>query len=702
MSRPRTRRDDVVETLHGHQVEDPYRWLEDPDSDETRAWVQAQNAHTREHLDALPAREWFGPTMEAIVRRPRAGTPDKVAGRYVVSRSDGRTQQSVWWVADSLEDLRAGGGRVLLDPNTFSEDGTSSLVDYSASKDDRWLSYLVSDGGSDWNSIHRLDLTNGETVAEVLTKVKFSQVTWLPDHRSFVYQYFPTEGSGVGTETAALPVAELRVHRLDTPQEDDELLLSFPQDATVMSWPELSHDGRWLSVMVLRGSSEDNRLWVLPVRTDDGRTVIGDPVKVVDEAVARWEPVRFDGDRLLVRTDHEAPMGRVVSIDLRSLPGTGVPPLVDVVPEQASALIDATAVGQEILTVHLVDAQPAVSRHSLDGRGLGGVDVPGGSVTAVHGDVGDHEVFIGTTSVTRASTAYRLDLTSGQVTELTGLEPEGDSSWAPPAVVAERRRATSADGTEVPYFLLRPEGAPTGPRPTLLYGYGGFNIPELAQYRPVFAGWLSAGGVVVIANLRGGGEYGSEWHDAGRLARKPNVFTDFAAVGDHLVAEGVTTHAQLALHGGSNGGLLVGATVNRRPDLAAVALPAVGVMDMLRFHLFTVGRAWVSDFGSPEDPEMFEVLRAYSPLHNLEKGAVYPATLVTTGDHDDRVVPGHSFKYTAALQHAQGGDAPVLARIETSTGHSLGKPLSVVAAETADVLAFAAAHTGLVPGRPQG
>jgi prolyl oligopeptidase len=264
--------------------------------------------------------------------------------------------------------------------------------------------------------------------------------------------------------------------------------------------------------------------------------------------------------------------------------------------------------------------------------------------------------------------------------------------------VTTRRRATSADGTEVPYFLVRREDQPADrPAPTLLYGYGGFGIPELATYRPIFAGWLAAGGVVAIANLRGGGEFGTAWHDAGRLERKQNVFDDFAAVAEHLVADHVTTPAQLALHGGSNGGLLVGATLTQRPDLAAVALPAVGVMDMLRFHLFTVGAAWVSDFGSPEDPDELETLLAYSPLHNIEEGTAYPATLVVTGDHDDRVVPAHSFKFTAALQHAQGGDAPVLARIETSTGHSLGKPLSAVAAETADLLTFAAEHTGLDP-----
>jgi len=301
-------------------------------------------------------------------------------------------------------------------------------------------------------------------------------------------------------------------------------------------------------------------------------------------------------------------------------------------------------------------------------------------------------------ALTSRQTPYRLELPDGAVAEVDGLAPQGATRWSPPKVVVERRRATSKDGTQVPYFLARRDDVELdGPRPTLLYGYGGFNVPILAEFRAVFAGWLAAGGVLAIANLRGGSEYGATWHDAGRLRAKQNVFDDFAAVGDHLVEQGVTTHQQLALHGGSNGGLLVAATMLQRPDLAAAAMPAVGVLDMLRFHLFTIGAAWISDYGSPDDPEMFEVLRAYSPLHNVEDGRPYPATLVLTGDHDDRVVPAHSFKFTATLQRAQGGDAPVLARIETAAGHGVGKASAVVAAETADILAFAAEHTGLVP-----
>src|SRR3954452_7879360 len=696
MRPPVTRQDDTVESLHGHEVADPYRWLEDPDSDETRAWVAAQNRAARAHLDALPSRAWFSATMRAVVERPRAGTPEKVGGRYVVSRNDGTQQQDLWFVGDTLEEL-LHGSRLLIDPNRFSADGTSSLAGYNASRDGRWLAYLVSDGGSDWTTIRLLELGSGREIDDVVTKVKFSEATWLPDHSSYLYLHFPTEGSGVGTEAGALPGGELRRHYVGEAQETDELVLGSPDDPQLMITPWLSHDGRWLVVAINEGTSEKNRLWVYPVSTDSGAAIIGKPLKVADEPVARLDPVRTDGSHLYLLTDHEAPLGRVVRLDLDAFADSGTAELVDVVPESGHLLEHVEAVGDELLTVHLVDVQPRVSRCTLDGR-LSPVEVHGGSLVALHGDVGDDEVFMGLSSVTRISTSYRLHLGSGEVTELD-LAPTGDTSWEPPAVVTERRRATSRDGTEVPYFLVRrADLSGDGPRPTMLYGYGGFTIPVLASYRPAFVGWLAAGGVLAVANLRGGSELGTAWHEAGRLRDKQNVFDDFAAVADRLVADGVTTHGQLAVHGGSNGGLLVGATLTQRPDLAAAALPAVGVLDMLRFHLFTIGAAWTSDYGSPEDPEMFEVLRAYSPLHNVVPGTAYPATLVLTGDHDDRVVPAHSFKFTAALQHAQGGEAPVLARIETSTGHGLGKPSSVVAEETADLLAFAAEHTGLVPG----
>jgi prolyl oligopeptidase len=693
---PQTRRDGTVESLHGQEVADPYRWLEDPDSEETRAWVAAQNAFCRRHLDSLASRGWFHATMRQVVGTPRSGAPDFAGERYLVSRNDGSLAQDQWFVADSLDELRAGG-RLLVDANTFSADGTSSLAGYDVSRDGRLLAYQVSDGGSDWTTLRVKDIATGEDLPDVLTKVKFSEATWLPDG-SFLYLHFPTEGQGRGTEADALPAGRLRRHVLGTPQESDAVVWELPDEPRVIPEPKLSHDGRWLAVHFAEGTSEKNRLWVYPVSTDAGTSHLGEPVKVVDEVRAAFRVVRTDGDELLLHTDEAAPSGRVVRAPI----ATGAAEsLRDVVPEEEAALEAVVAAGEELLAVHLVDAQPRITRFALDGTRLGTVAVEGGAVLVVRAEAGRDEAFIAMSTLTTRLTPYHLQLPSGTVMALDDLAPKSADPWPAPEVVLERRRATSKDGTEVPYFLARRADVDLDePRPTLLYGYGGFNIPILADFRPVFAGWLAAGGVLAIANLRGGSEYGAAWHDAGRLRNKQNVFDDFAAVGDHLVDQGVTTHEQLALHGGSNGGLLVAATLLQRPDLAAAAMPAVGVLDMLRFHLFTIGAAWVSDYGSPEDPEMFEVLRRYSPLHNVEEGRSYPATLVLTGDHDDRVVPAHSFKFTAALQRGQGGEAPVLARIETAAGHGVGKASAVVAAETADILAFAAEHTGLVPGRP--
>jgi prolyl oligopeptidase len=372
-----------------------------------------------------------------------------------------------------------------------------------------------------------------------------------------------------------------------------------------------------------------------------------------------------------------------------------------VVGETEHTLMGVEAAGDGFLALYLADAQPLIRRFGLNGTDRGQVDVPGGAVVLANGEPGDVECFLGLSSVTSPTLSYRIDMATGEVTPLPDLIPAVAGTFTPPDVRVERRSATSADGTPVRYFLVSPVDADTSrPQPTLLWGYGGFKVPLFADYRPGWSGWLAAGGLLAIANLRGGGEFGTEWYEAGRLARKQNVFDDFIAVAEDLKATGVTTTSQLALHGRSNGGLLVGAVLAQRPDLAGAAVPAVGVLDLLRFHRFTIGAAWISDYGDPDDPEQFTVALAYSPLHNIRPGTRYPATLVLTGDHDDRVVPLHSHKFTATLQHAQAGNAPILTRIETATGHGMGKPTALVAAEWADLLAFAAHHTGLRPHSP--
>ena len=693
---PETFRGPSVELLHGERVEDPYRWLEDPDSAETRDWVVRQNRASRSYLDALAPRPWFADHLVTFVNRRRAGTPAKAGRRYLRSCNDGSMEQDQVYVADDLDELGAGG-RLLLDPNEFSPNGGSSLVDQTVSRDGTLLAYLVSHHGSDWTSIRlqRLDGTAPVPPFETVEDVKYSSATWLPD-RSFLYSHYDVNGERNDRATAALLGRKLKRHRVGTPQHEDEVVLEFPDDPRLGMTAEVSHDGRWLVVSIRRGTSKQNRLWVYPLATRSGRLVVTEPLKVIDTAYAAFDLVRVDGEHMYLRTDHEAPFGRIVRTDLSKVAGSE-PAFEVVVPQGTTALRQAVGAGNEILTVHLVDAQPVLTRNSLDGAELAVVPLEGGAIVALNARSGDPEVFVGMNSVSSPLTSYRIDLRDGSVLRIDDPTPTGNE-WKAPRVSSERRRAVSADGTAVPYFLFhRRDLALDRPRATMLYGKGGFRVPALNQFRPAFSAWLAAGGVLAIANLRGGGEYDAAWYDAGRRHHKQNVFDDFIAVAERLIADGVTTSAQLALHGGSNGGLTVAAAITQRPELAAAALPSVGLMDMLRYHLFTVGAAWADEYGSPEDPADFGVLRAYSPLHNLPETTALPATLVLTSDHDDRVVPAHSLKFTAAAQHAQAGTAPVLARIGSSTGHAHGKAASVVVAENADLLSFAAAHTGLSP-----
>ena len=697
---PNTRRSDSVEVLHGRTIADPYRWLEDPDSAETRDWVSRQNAFSNERLSALPGRKWFTETLTSIVRRPRAGVPRKSGGRYFVSRNDGTQDQDQIFVADTLEELRAGG-RLVLDPNTLSADGTTSIRGFDCSGDGRYLSYQVSEGGSDWVDITVLDPATGDPIDEPPIQTKFGSANWLPDNESFVYQAVPHDGRADGSQAAQVKTGMLKLHRIGTPESDDRVIIDV-RDEYQQGFvePVVTADDRYLTCSLFEGTESSNRLWIHRLEDDQGRSVPSEPIKLIDTAYAQFDVVRSNGSKIILYTDHEANNGRVVEVDLDDFERTGELRLHELIAESENAVLGIDAAGDELIIVRMIDATPKITRYALDGTKLGDVDVPGGSVTALWSKPEEPEWFIGMSTITSPSLAYRVEAGSGVVEPLPDLAPAMPpafgSRFTPPTYHQHRRRARSADGTEVPYFLITPDGTSeiAGPRPTLLYGYGGFNIPVLADYRPMWSAWLAAGGVIAIANLRGGSEYGTSWYDGGRLANKQNVFDDFVAVGEDLISSGVTTHDQLAIHGASNGGLLVGAVMTQRPDLAAVALPKVGVLDLLRFHKFTAGAAWTSDYGDPDNAEDFAIALAYSPLHNVHEVA-YPATLIMTGDHDDRVVPLHSHKFAATLQHAQRGDAPILTRIETQTGHGMGKPLAMVAAENADMLAFAAEHTGL-------
>ncbi|WP_203569054.1 prolyl oligopeptidase family serine peptidase [Aestuariimicrobium ganziense] len=690
MSAPQTRRDDLVETLHGVEVADPYRWLEDPDAPEVVDWVERQRAHTAEVFTQLGDLDWFHQTLRRIVVRPHRSAPWRDNGWYLQTRNDGSTQQDLLHGARSLQALLEGGD-LLLDPNSWSENGTSSLAGVTVSPDGTKLAHAISAAGSDWTTYRVLDLTTGRLLDdEVVTK--FSAPTWLPDSTSLLYLEWSSAGESVGTDATALSGPVLWQYALGGERTQ---LFSFPDDPSVMFGARVvqaregGSNADWLVLEGSRGTERTNRVWVAPLQTTGGRTTVGAWVTVFGDDDHQRDLVTIVGDRLIHLTHQDAVRGRLVAVDL-TRPEQPVEVVVD---EQEGTLEDAWATASGILTCHLVDVAPVLTRWSSTGERLGEVDLKVGAVTAVSAESSQDEVFVATSSVAEPGEAWRLDASTGQVEPL----PDPDA-LDPLPVVQLRRHATSTDGTRVPYWVLSRADLPLeGPRPTLVYGYGGFTIPVLADYRPGWRGWLEAGGVLAICNLRGGGEFGQEWYDQGRGAHKQHVFDDFIACAEDMVAGGITTPDQLACYGRSNGGLLVGAAITQRPDLYGAALPQVGVLDLYRFHTFTIGAAWISDYGDPDLAEDFAVVQAYSPLHNVRPGTHYPPTLVITGDHDDRVVPAHSHKFTATLQAAQGGDAPIATRIEPATGHGPGKPAHVIAEEWADLLAWAAHFTGLRP-----
>jgi prolyl oligopeptidase len=708
MRYPHSERGPVVETLHGVKVADPYRWLEDPDSAQTKEWVAAQNAITEEYLAGLASRGWFHKQLSAILGVPVAGVPRARGGQqrtvYLLDRNDGSQDQDVVMVADDLATL-AAGGRVLIDPAEFSADGTTSLRAAILSPDGKWVAYKVSEAGSDWTKLRVRSVGSGADTADVVSYAKFVHPEWLPDSSGFFYWTYPEHGRASGDNPTALGTGQLMLHRLG--RDDDELIYQ-PDNPRLLGWPFVFADG-WLILTITVGAG---RKCLVQARRLDGGTV-GPVVHVVTEALASIDPVGVKDDVLYLHTDSGAPRGKVVSVDLASVESGGTGIWAELIPERDDILERAARAGGGFLAVYLRDAQHHVVRFDAAGAELGEVDLAdagqhgvsqhgvsqhsAGSVTEMNVDGDSSECFLGVESFVRGTRAYRVDLSTGRADPLV-LE---DQAAPVPDVVTERRSATSADGTTVPYFLLRPAGASAAGAeaalPTLLYGYGGYNKAMTPAFKAAWPAWLAAGGAVAVANLRGGGEYGREWHEAGRREHKQNVFDDFIAVGEHLISTGVTTHGQLVLHGRSNGGLLVGAVMTQRPDLAGVALPMVGVMDKLRFHKFTIGAAWIAEAGDPDVASDFAFLYAFSPLHALRAGTSYPATLILTGDHDDRVAPAHSYKFGAELQHDQAGDAPVLLRIEAATGHGLGKPKRMLAAEFADMLAFAAEHTGLTP-----
>jgi prolyl oligopeptidase len=680
---PPTRASDQVDDYHGTRVPDPYRWLEDTDSPETRAWIEAQNALTFGYLGTLPQRAPIRERLERVWNYPKYSAPVKVKNHYFTLENTGLQNQPVLYVREGLD----GTPRVLLDMNTSGSDGTLALSVYEPSPNGNYLAYGVASGGSDWQEFRVRDVRTARDLPDTLKWAKFSSIAWTHDNKGFFYSRYD-EPTAAAALLAVNRNQKLYYHKLGTPQSADELIYSRPDEPDWGFDTEVSDDGYFAIIHVWEGTDPKNRLYFIDLDSPTRPRITAPVVKLIDEADAAYRFVQNEGTVFILRTDQDAPRGRLVGVNI-TMPQRENWRVI--VPQSPTAtLVDAEAVSDRIAVTYLENAISSLRLYSLRGTPAGTVPMPGiGTVTEVTGHETDDEFFYVFQSYLAPPTVYRYDLKKNR--QSVFRQPTVPADVSP--YETKQVFVQSKDGTAVPMFITARRGVKLdGNNPTLLYGYGGFNVSLTPEFSPEKLVWLEMGGIYAVANLRGGGELGEAWHQAGTLDKKQNVFDDFIAAAEYLIAQGYTSAPKLAIQGGSNGGLLVGAVTAQRPDLFGVALPAVGVMDMLRFQKFTIGWAWISDYGSSDNPDQFRALYAYSPLHNLKKGTSYPATLITTGDHDDRVVPGHSFKYAAALQAAQGGTAPVLIRIDTRAGHGAGKPTSKRIDEAADRLAFTAQH----------
>lgn len=683
---PATPRSDHVDVYHGVRVPDPYRWLEDVDSPQTRAWIEAQNRLTFAWLAQVPHRPLVRKRLEALWNYERYGLPVRRGGRYFFTRNDGLQNQSALYVLDRLE----GTPRLLLDPNALSDDGTVALAGWVPSEDGRLVAVGLASAGSDWQTWRVLEVDGGQWRPDELKWIKFSSVSWLPDGSGFYYSRYDEPPPGE-VYTAAHYYQKLYFHPLGRPQSEDRLVYHRPDQKEWGFRGEVSEDGQMLWITVWRGSEPKAQVFYQR---------LGVPEAPVEELIrgfdADYDVISSEGQRLWVVTDLDAPRGRIVEIDLAQPQRAAWRELV---PETEDVLQAASFVGDHFFVRYLHDACSRVRVLDRQGRLVREVALPGlGVVSGFGGRRGDPETFYAFSSFTVPSSIYRYDVASGQST----LFREPRVAFDPTQYQTQQLFYTSKDGTRVPLMIVARRGVPRdGRQPTILYGYGGFNIPQTPSFSVSTIAWLEMGGVYAVANLRGGGEYGRAWHEAGRRERKQNVFDDFIAAAEYLIREGWTSPGKLAISGRSNGGLLVAATLLQRPELFAAALPSVGVLDMLRYHTASANaRQWSSDYGLAENAADFAALRAYSPVHNVRPGVCYPATLITTAERDDRVVPWHSYKFAAELQRAQACNRPVLLRVETRAGHGAGKPVWMQIEDFADQLAFAADALGMES--PQG
>jgi prolyl oligopeptidase len=669
---PPARKSDQVDDYHGVKVADPYRWLEDLDSEETRNWVEAENKLSFGYLAAIPERNALKERLTKLWNYEKYGIPFKEGNRYFYTRNSGLQNQAVLYTVTSLD----AQPQMVLDPNTLSADGTVALSGLQVSPDGKFIAYSLSASGSDWQEWKVRDVETSKDLSDHLKWVKFSGASWTRDGKGFFYsRYDEPKGD---TLKSTNYFQKVYFHKLGTLQTEDVLVYERPDQKDWLFGGTVTDDGNYLIITVFQGTDVKSRVYYKDLKAKDAPVV-----KLLDDFDAAYSFVANEGSRFWFQTDLQAPRGKLIEID------TAKPARSNwkvVVPEGKETLQGTSFVNNKFVLNYLKDAYTQVKIYDVNGKLVNEVGFPEiGSAAGFGGKATDKETFYAFTSFTTPTTIYRYDMTTGKSTIFR--QPKVD--FNPADYETKQVFYKSKDGTKVPMFITHKKGLKLdGNNPTFLYGYGGFNISLTPAFSVGNLVWMELGGVYAQPNLRGGGEYGEDWHQAGMKLKKQNVFDDFIAAAQWLIDNKYTSAPKLAIGGGSNGGLLVGAALTQRPDLFGAALPAVGVMDMLRFQTFTIGWAWVSDYGSSDNPEEFKALYAYSPLHNIKPGTSYPPTMITTADHDDRVWPGHSFKFAAALQAAQAGDAPILIRIETKAGHGAGKPTSKLIEETADRWAF--------------
>lgn len=687
---PETRRDEIADTIFGERIEDPYRWLEaDVRADgAVGAWVAQQNALSSGHFASLPTRQWFEERLRRLFDHERFGLPLKARDRYFYTRNAGLLNQPQLFVRKGL----GGKPRLLLDPNHWSRDGTTALDAWKPSQDGRYLLYSVQHGGSDWRTLRVIDVASGKILPDEVRWAKFTQLGWVGSE-GFLYSRFPQPPAGAAFQAPNFDQA-VWFHRIGTSQDADELVFSTPDHPEYRHSADVTDDGRHVVITSSIGTDARHELRVIDLLRRKAEGWRAQPL--MQGFRHDWKLVAGLGGTLCFVTNWDAPRYRLVAIDL----GDRRPEWKELVAQGEETLQRAAIIGNKLLLSYLKDTGSKVLVHDLAGKPARAITLTDiGTASGFRGRAGDPETFYAFTSFNQPQAIYRMDMVTGATQPFA----EPVLSFDPGSYDVDQVTFPSRDGTRVPMYVVRKKSiaAAGKPVPTLLYGYGGFDVAQTPVYSSQRMAWLEAGGAFALANLRGGGEFGDFWHEGGKRANKQNVFDDFIAAGEFLIARGIAPKGGLAAQGASNGGLVVAAAVNRRPDLFAAAVVQVGVLDMLRFDRFTSGRFWVDDYGRPDVAGDFKSLRAYSPYHNIRSGADYPAILVTTGDTDDRVVPSHSFKYVAALQNAQIGDRPHLLRVEAGAGHGAGKPTAKQIEEGADILAFLAQWTGLIPpGQP--